>query len=78
LKIFSPAANTGPHFPGPGCGPILVVAAGLAIDAFVHLDPASSYDGVKSSVLTQGDLFRVEAALARRVDGPTLLGMRPC
>jgi hypothetical protein len=45
-------------------GLILVVAAGLAIDAFVHLDLASSYDGVKSSVLTQGDLFRVEAALA--------------
>jgi hypothetical protein len=45
-------------------GLILVVAAGLAIDAYVHLDLASSYDGVKSSVLTQGDLFRVEAALA--------------
>jgi hypothetical protein len=45
-------------------GLILVVIAGLAIDAFIHLDLASSYDGVKSSVLTQGDLFRVEAALA--------------
>ena len=45
-------------------GLILVVVAGLAIDAFVHLDLASSYDGVKSSVLTQGDLFRAEAALA--------------
>jgi hypothetical protein len=45
-------------------GLILVVVAGLAIDAFVHLDLASSYDGVKSSVLTQGDLFRVEASLA--------------
>jgi hypothetical protein len=30
------------------------VVAGLAIDAFVHLDLASGYDGVKSSVLTQG------------------------
>jgi hypothetical protein len=45
-------------------GLILVVIAGLAIDAFVHLHLASAYDGVKSSVLTQGDLFRVEAALA--------------
>lgn len=45
-------------------GLTLVVVAGLAIDAFVHLDLASSYDGVKSSVLTQGDLFRTEAALA--------------
>jgi hypothetical protein len=45
-------------------GLTLVVVAGLAVDAFVHLDLASSYDGVKSSVLTQGDLFRAEAALA--------------
>ena len=45
-------------------GLILVVVAGLAIDAFVHLDLASSYDIVKSSVLSQGDLFRAEAALA--------------
>ena len=33
-------------------------------DRFAHLDLASSYDGVKSSVLTQGDLFRAEVALA--------------
>ncbi len=45
-------------------GLILVVVAGLAIDAFVHLDLASSNDTVKSSALTQGDLFRAEAALA--------------
>jgi hypothetical protein len=45
-------------------GLILVVVAGLAIDAYVHLHLAGPYDGVKSSVLTQGDLFRVEAALA--------------
>jgi hypothetical protein len=43
---------------------IVVVIAGLAIDAFVHLHLASAYEGVKSSVLTQGDLFRVEAGLA--------------
>lgn len=41
-----------------------VVVIGLAIDAFVHLDEAGPYDGVKSSVLTQGDLFRAEASLA--------------
>jgi hypothetical protein len=45
-------------------GLILVVVAGLAVDAYVHLDLAGPYDGVKSSVLTQGDLFRAEAALA--------------
>ena len=42
----------------------LIVAAGLAIDAYVHLDLASTYDVVKTSTLSQGDLFRVEAALA--------------
>ena len=42
----------------------LVVAAGLAIDAYVHLDLASTYDVVNTSTLSQGDLFRVEAALA--------------
>ena len=40
------------------------MVAGLAIDAYVHLHLAAPYDGVKSSVLTQGDLFRAEAALA--------------
>ena len=42
----------------------VIVAAGLAIDAYVHLDLASTYDVVKTSTLSQGDLFRVEAALA--------------
>jgi hypothetical protein len=45
-------------------GLILIVVAGLAIDAFVHLNLASAFDSVKSGVLSQGDLFRVEAALA--------------
>lgn len=39
----------------------VITAAGLAIDAFVHFDLASTYDPIKSSVLSQGDLFRVEA-----------------
>ena len=42
----------------------LIVAAGLAIDAYVHFDLASTYDVVKTSTLSQGDLFRVEAVLA--------------
>jgi methionine synthase II (cobalamin-independent) len=46
----------------------VIVAAGLAIDAYVHLDLASTYDVVKTSTLSQGDLFRVEAVLAI-VDG---------
>ena len=41
----------------------VLVAAGLAYDAKVHLHLASSYDPVGSSI-TQGGLFRVEAGLA--------------
>ena len=45
-------------------GLIIIVVAGLAVDAYVHFDLASGYDGVKSSTVSQGDLFRVEGALA--------------
>lgn len=42
----------------------VVVVAGLAVDAFVHFDLASAYGVVKSSTLSQADLFRTEGALA--------------
>jgi hypothetical protein len=42
----------------------VVVVAGLAVDAYVHFDLASGYAGVKSSVLSQADLFRAEAVVA--------------
>jgi hypothetical protein len=42
----------------------VVVVAGLAIDAFVHFDLASNYAGIKSSTLSQADLFRAEGILA--------------
>jgi hypothetical protein len=41
----------------------LLVAAGLAVDAFVHFDLASTYDSVGASI-TQGTLFRIAAAAA--------------
>jgi hypothetical protein len=41
----------------------LLAAAGLAYDAYVHLDLASTYDGNGGSI-TQGGLFRVEAVIA--------------
>src|SRR5215813_7114479 len=41
----------------------LVVAAGLAIDAYVHFDLAHGYDGNKASI-SQGQLFRIEAVAA--------------
>ncbi|WP_314175345.1 hypothetical protein [Streptomyces winkii] len=40
----------------------LVAAAGLAVNASVHAGLAPTYDGVAASV-SQGDLFRLEAAL---------------
>jgi hypothetical protein len=42
----------------------LVTAAGLAIDAYVHFHLAGPYFAIKSSVLSQGDLFRAEATVA--------------
>jgi hypothetical protein len=42
----------------------LIAAAGLAIDAYVHFHLASGYSGVKSSVLSEADLFRAEATVA--------------
>jgi plastocyanin len=41
----------------------LLVAAGLAVDAYVHADLAPAYDGIRASV-SQGELFRIEAGLA--------------
>jgi len=41
----------------------LVVAAGLAIDAYVHFDLAATYDAVHARI-GQGTLFRIEAAVA--------------
>jgi hypothetical protein len=41
----------------------VLAVAGLAYDAYVHLHLASNYDGIGDTV-TQGGLFRFEAALA--------------
>jgi glucan phosphoethanolaminetransferase (alkaline phosphatase superfamily) len=42
----------------------LGVAACLAVDAYVHLHDASDYSAVRTSVLSQADLFRIQAGLA--------------
>ena len=44
--------------------PAIIAAAGLAVDAYVHLDLAMNYDQNKTGTLSQGTLFRVEAATA--------------
>ena len=41
-----------------------VAAAGLAVDAYVHLKLAHRYDPITSSVISQGTLFRIEAVAA--------------
>jgi hypothetical protein len=41
----------------------LVTAAGLAVDAYVHADLASAYDGIQATI-SQGTLFRIEAGAA--------------
>ena len=40
-----------------------VVAAGLAVSAYVHLDQASTYDGIGEQI-TVGDLFRAQGAVS--------------
>lgn len=42
----------------------LVTAAGLAYQSYVHFEKAATYDSVRSDLVSQGDLFRVEAVAA--------------
>jgi hypothetical protein len=41
----------------------VLAAAGLAVDAYVHADLAPQYDAVNATI-SQGDLFRIEAAIS--------------
>ncbi|WP_127507022.1 hypothetical protein [Actinoplanes solisilvae] len=45
---------------------IMGVATGalLGIDAFVHLNDASQYDSFRSSVMSEGTLFRIQGVVA--------------
>jgi hypothetical protein len=54
---------------------IIVVVAGLAIDAYVHFDLASNFDPIKTSTLSQGDLFRAEGVVS--ILAALLLVVRP-
>lgn len=42
----------------------LLAVAGLAVDAYVHFHLASTYDAIKTSTLSQGELFRAEGVAA--------------
>ena len=54
----------------------VATAAALGVDAAVHWQNASAYDAVKAT-LSQGELFRVEAALAVVVGVLVLVRPRP-
>jgi hypothetical protein len=41
-----------------------LAVAGLAVDAYVHFDLAGNYAPIKTSTLSQADLFRAEAVVA--------------
>jgi hypothetical protein len=43
---------------------IVIVVAGLAVDAFVHFDLASAFRANKTSTLSETELFRAEAVAA--------------
>jgi hypothetical protein len=43
---------------------VLVTAAGLAVDAYVHLDLAGNYAANKTDVISQAWIFRIEAVVA--------------
>ena len=42
----------------------VITAALLAVDAYVHLAHASQYDSFKSSVMSEGTLFRIQGVVA--------------
>lgn len=42
----------------------VVTAVLLAVDAYVHLANASQYDSFKSSVMSEGTLFRIQGVVA--------------
>jgi hypothetical protein len=54
----------------------LAAAAGLGVNAAVHADLADQYDAI-SATFSQGDLFRIEAALASLAAVLVLLWRRP-
>jgi hypothetical protein len=55
----------------------VIAAAGLAVDARIHLRLAPVYDSIKSSTISQGDLFRIEAGLAVVTAVLVLVSRRP-
>ncbi|CAM5363133.1 hypothetical protein STENM36S_08667 [Streptomyces tendae] len=78
--MSSPPTGPPPHRGGVGRfargAARVLAAAGLAVDAYLHAHLADRYDAITSSV-SQGTLFRVEAALAALAALLVLLWRRP-
>jgi hypothetical protein len=55
----------------------VITAVGLAYDAKIHFKLAPVYDSIKSSTISQGDLFRIEAWLAVVAAILVLVGRKP-
>jgi hypothetical protein len=55
----------------------VVTAALLGIDAYVHLHDAGQYDAIRTSTLSQGNLFRAEAAAAIAIGVALLIRPHP-
>jgi hypothetical protein len=67
------SVTSGPHLPVAPAARVAVIGAGalrlgvaaaFAIDAYVHATNASIYDPASSAIITEGNLFRVEAVVA--------------
>ena len=43
---------------------IAIVVVGLAVDAYVHFDLASAFKNVKTSTISEADIFRANAVVA--------------
>lgn len=54
----------------------LIAVAGLVMDAYVHFHLASGYSAVRTSTLSEADLFRAEATVAALAAAALLLRPR--
>jgi hypothetical protein len=52
------------NWSGTQVGLTAVVVIGLGIDAWVHLDLASAFSQVRTSTMSQADIFRIDSAVA--------------
>jgi hypothetical protein len=54
----------------------LLAVVGLVVDAIVHLDLASEFASVKTSTISQADIFRIESVVALIVAAALLVRPR--